>query len=173
MKGDLAFCCRSWATFYRQRWQPPHRVPGSWQQAYAGKVIAGKGYADRFRMDSLFGHGGAVRACCLLPACNAIVTGEGSAANNTSVLAVCDMQTLASKASVHNLTPLLPLAGSEDQTVRLWDLEAGLPLASSRPLGSTVRCVAADEGLIVCATTGDHAIRAWRPVEVWSGRRQA
>ena len=50
--------------------------------------------------------------------------------------------------------------------MRLWGLEAGLPLAASRPLGSTVRCVAADERLIVCATTGDHSIRAWRPSDV-------
>ena len=61
--------------FFRQRWHPLPRMLGSWQQAYAGKVLAAKGYADRYCTDSLFGHGGAVRACCLVPACNAIVTG--------------------------------------------------------------------------------------------------
>lgn len=50
--------------------------------------------------------------------------------------------------------------------MRIWDLEGGLPLACTRALGSTVRCVAADEHLLVAATSHDFAIRAWRPSEV-------
>ena len=73
-----AFRCRAWTAFFRQRWQHPRRVLGSWQQAYASKVTAAKGYAEQCRTDSLFGHGGPVRACCLLPACNAVVTGAHS-----------------------------------------------------------------------------------------------
>ena len=50
--------------------------------------------------------------------------------------------------------------------MRIWDLEGGLPLACTRALGSTVRCVAADEHLLVAATSHDFAIRAWRPSTV-------
>ena len=70
-----AACLRAWAAFYRQRWQPPRHMLTSWQHAYSGKVVAAKGYAEQCRPDSLFGHGAAVRACCLLPSCNAVVTG--------------------------------------------------------------------------------------------------
>ena len=77
MRADSScFAChRAWTAFYRQRWQLPRRILSSWQQAYARKVSAAKGYAEQCRTDSLFGHGAAVRACSLLPACNAVVTG--------------------------------------------------------------------------------------------------
>ena len=55
--------------------------------------------------------------------------------------------------------------------MRVWDLEAGLPLACTRALGGTVRCLAADEQLLVAATQHDFAIRAWRPAEVSSALR--
>ncbi len=159
-----ACCRRAWSAFFRQRWQQPRRILGGWQQAYASKVNAAKGYAEQCRTDSLFGHGGAVRACCLIPACNAVVTGAQINPSKTMLwLLVC----LWRKTWCHCPKAwLLPPVGSQDQTVRVWDLKAGLPLAASRPLGTHVRCVAADDGLIVCATSCDPAIRVWRPSEV-------
>lgn len=35
---------------------------------------------------------------------------------------------------------LLAPTGSQDRTVRLWDLNYGMPLSISRPHGGTVRC---------------------------------
>ncbi len=160
-----AFCHRAWSTFFRQRWQQPRRILGGWQQAYASKVNAAKGYADQCRTDSLFGHGGAVRACCLISACNAVVTGAQSDGSNTTLwLMACLLRKTLCVS--YPKAWLLPVVGSQDQTVRVWDLKAGLPLAASRPLGTHIRCVAADDGLIVCATSCDPAIRVWRPSEV-------
>jgi WD40 repeat protein len=47
-----------------------------------------------------------------------------------------------------------------DRTVRLWDLRAGSPLATSRSHGGLVRCVAADEQLLVSGSS-DGNLRAW------------
>lgn len=48
-----------------------------------------------------------------------------------------------------------------DQIVRMWDLEEGLSIASSRPLGCTIRAVAADSRLLVAGGT-DGFIHGWR-----------
>jgi WD40 repeat protein len=47
-----------------------------------------------------------------------------------------------------------------DRTVRLWDLRAGSPLATSRSHSGLVRCVAADEQLLVSGSS-DGNLRAW------------
>ncbi|KAF3439520.1 hypothetical protein FNV43_RR17798 [Rhamnella rubrinervis] len=51
-----------------------------------------------------------------------------------------------------------------DSVVRMWDVEEGLALASSRPLGCTIRAVAADTKLLVAGGT-DGFINCWRAVE--------
>lgn len=51
-----------------------------------------------------------------------------------------------------------------DSTVRMWDLEEGLSISSSRPLGCTMRAVAADTKLLVAGGT-DGFIQCWRAVE--------
>ncbi|MEW5306937.1 MAG: hypothetical protein WDW36_009365 [Sanguina aurantia] len=56
----------------------------------------------------------------------------------------------------HNLLA----TGSLDRTVRLWDLQAGMPSSVSRPLGGTVRCLAMDSALLVSGCT-DHSLRLW------------
>ena len=43
-------------------------------------------------------------------------------------------------------------AGSADKTVRLWSLDAGMPLATSRSHSGTVRALALDEHLLVSAS---------------------
>uniref|UniRef100_A0A0V0IK65 Putative F-box/WD-40 repeat-containing protein-like n=1 Tax=Solanum chacoense TaxID=4108 RepID=A0A0V0IK65_SOLCH len=48
-----------------------------------------------------------------------------------------------------------------DQIVRMWDLEEGLSIASSRPLGCTIRAVAADSRLLIAGGT-DGFIHGWR-----------
>lgn len=48
-----------------------------------------------------------------------------------------------------------------DQIVRMWDMEEGLSIASSRPLGCTIRAVAADSRLLVAGGT-DGFIHGWR-----------
>lgn len=51
-----------------------------------------------------------------------------------------------------------------DSVVRMWDMEDGLSIASSRPLGCTIRAVAADRRLLVAGGT-DGFIHCWRAVE--------
>ncbi|MED6168337.1 hypothetical protein PIB30_010667 [Stylosanthes scabra] len=51
-----------------------------------------------------------------------------------------------------------------DSVVRMWDMEEGLSIASSRPLGCTIRAVAADRRLLVAGGT-DGFIHCWRAVE--------
>ncbi|MCD9640395.1 hypothetical protein HAX54_025684 [Datura stramonium] len=48
-----------------------------------------------------------------------------------------------------------------DQIVRMWDLEEGLSIASSPPLGCTIRAVAADSMLLVAGGTGGF-IHCWK-----------
>ena len=51
-----------------------------------------------------------------------------------------------------------------DSVVRMWNMEEGLSIASSRPLGCTIRAVAADTKLLVAGGT-DGFIHGWRAVE--------
>ncbi|KAL3828656.1 hypothetical protein ACJIZ3_017458 [Penstemon smallii] len=48
-----------------------------------------------------------------------------------------------------------------DQVVRMWDMEEGLSIASSRPLGCTIRAVAADSRLLIAGGT-DGFIHGWK-----------
>ncbi|KAK9838471.1 hypothetical protein WJX81_001301 [Elliptochloris bilobata] len=56
----------------------------------------------------------------------------------------------------------LLVTGSADKTVRLWSLDAGMPLATSRCHSGTVRALALDEHLLVSASNLDGALRVWR-----------
>lgn len=61
---------------------------------------------------------------------------------------------------------LLPLAnlifsGGYDSIVRMWDMEEGLLVASSRPLGCTIRAIAADHSLMVAGGTNGF-LQCWR-----------
>lgn len=51
-----------------------------------------------------------------------------------------------------------------DTVVRMWDMEEGLSIASSRPLGCTIRAVTADTKILVAGGT-DGFIHCWRAVE--------
>ncbi|KAF5751661.1 F-box/WD-40 repeat-containing protein [Tripterygium wilfordii] len=51
-----------------------------------------------------------------------------------------------------------------DSVVRMWDMEEGLSIASSRPLGCTIRAVAADTKLLIAGVT-EGFIHCWRAVE--------
>ncbi|KAK9279118.1 hypothetical protein L1049_012793 [Liquidambar formosana] len=51
-----------------------------------------------------------------------------------------------------------------DSIVRTWDMEDGLSIASSRPLGCTIRAVAADTKLLIAGGT-DGFIHCWKAVE--------
>ena len=50
-----------------------------------------------------------------------------------------------------------------DQVVRVWNLEEGLPLVCSRPLGETLRAIAVDMELLAVAGS-DAVIRLWRAI---------
>lgn len=52
------------------------------------------------------------------------------------------------------------VAGSSDRTVKIWDMQAGTPLASSRLHGNAVRCLAVDQSLLVSGSS-DHKLRVW------------
>ncbi|PSR86721.1 F-box/WD-40 repeat-containing protein [Actinidia chinensis var. chinensis] len=51
-----------------------------------------------------------------------------------------------------------------DSIVRMWDMEEGLAITSSRPLGCTIRAVAADTKLLIAGGT-DGFIHGWRAKE--------
>lgn len=51
-----------------------------------------------------------------------------------------------------------------DSTVRMWDMEEGMAIASSRPLGCTIRAIAADGKLLLAGGT-DGFIHCWRAVD--------
>ncbi|GAB2285694.1 hypothetical protein Dimus_020133 [Dionaea muscipula] len=51
-----------------------------------------------------------------------------------------------------------------DSVVRMWDMEEGTSISSSRPLGCTIRAVAADTKLLIAGGT-DGFIQCWRAVE--------
>lgn len=51
-----------------------------------------------------------------------------------------------------------------DSIVRMWDMEEGMSIACSRPLGCTIRAVAADKKLLL-AGGSDGFIHCWRVVE--------
>lgn len=51
-----------------------------------------------------------------------------------------------------------------DSVVKMWDMEDGLSIASSRSLGCTIRAVAADRRLLIAGGT-DGFIHCWRAVE--------
>ncbi|CAI8586608.1 unnamed protein product [Vicia faba] len=51
-----------------------------------------------------------------------------------------------------------------DTVVRMWNMEDGLSIASCKPLGCTIRAVAADTRLLVAGGTGGF-IHCWRAVE--------
>lgn len=51
-----------------------------------------------------------------------------------------------------------------DSIIRMWDIEDGLTIASSRPLGCTIRAVAADTKLLIAGGT-DGFIHGWRAEE--------
>ncbi|XP_073054479.1 F-box/WD-40 repeat-containing protein At5g21040-like [Primulina eburnea] len=48
-----------------------------------------------------------------------------------------------------------------DQVLRMWDMEEGLSIASSRPLGCTIRAIAADTRLLIAGGT-DGFIHGWK-----------
>lgn len=50
-----------------------------------------------------------------------------------------------------------------DSIVRMWDMEDGILISASRPLGSTIRAVVADSDILVAG--GDRFVHCWRAVE--------
>ncbi|XP_042515594.1 F-box/WD-40 repeat-containing protein At5g21040 [Macadamia integrifolia] len=66
--------------------------------------------------------------------------------------------------AVFLLTPAkLIFTGGYDSIIRMWDMEEGLSIASSRPLGCTIRAVAADTKLLVAGGT-DGFLQCWKAV---------
>lgn len=57
----------------------------------------------------------------------------------------------------------LIITAGYDQVVRVWNLEEGLPLVCSRPLGETLRAIAVDMELLAVAGS-DAVIRLWRAI---------
>jgi len=57
----------------------------------------------------------------------------------------------------------LVVTAGYDQVVRVWNLEEGLPLVCSRPLGETVRAIAVDMDLLAAAGS-DAIVRIWRAI---------
>lgn len=55
----------------------------------------------------------------------------------------------------------LVATGSLDKTMRLWDLEQGMPLSVSKSHGGTVRCVGLDNHLLVSGSA-DATVRVWK-----------
>lgn len=58
----------------------------------------------------------------------------------------------------------LIFTGGYDSVIRMWDMEEGLSIAVSRPLGCTIRAIAADTELLVAGGT-DAFLQCWRAIE--------
>lgn len=58
----------------------------------------------------------------------------------------------------------LIFSGGRDSVVRMWNMEEGLLIDTSRPLGGTIRAIAADTRLLVTGGTNAY-IQCWRAVE--------
>ncbi|XP_026663023.2 F-box/WD-40 repeat-containing protein At5g21040 [Phoenix dactylifera] len=58
----------------------------------------------------------------------------------------------------------LIFTGGYDSVIRMWDMEEGFSIAVSRPLGCTIRAIAADSGLLVAGGT-DAFLQCWRAIE--------
>lgn len=58
----------------------------------------------------------------------------------------------------------LIFTGGYDSVIRMWDMEEGLSVAVSRPLGCTIRAIAADSELLVAGGT-DAFLQCWRAIE--------
>lgn len=70
-----------------------------------------------------------------------------------AILAVCLLQSAK-----------LIFTGGYDSIVRMWDMEEGLALAASQPLGCTVRAIAADVELLLAGST-DAFIQCWKRID--------
>eukprot|EP00884_Botryococcus_braunii_P022177 jgi/Botrbrau1/8643/Bobra.0196s0037.1 len=55
--------------------------------------------------------------------------------------------------------------GSLDKTVKLWNLEAGMPVSSSRLHGGTVRALAMDPFMLVSGSSQEGNLRVWHACE--------
>lgn len=58
----------------------------------------------------------------------------------------------------------LIFTGGYDSIVRMWDVEEGLILASSQPIGCTIRAIAADSELLLAGGT-DAFIQCWKVID--------
>ena len=54
----------------------------------------------------------------------------------------------------------LVAAGSSDRTVKIWDMQAGMPIGTSRLHSGKVCCLAGDESMLVSGSS-DHKVRVW------------
>ncbi|CAL9768901.1 unnamed protein product [Musa acuminata subsp. burmannicoides] len=58
----------------------------------------------------------------------------------------------------------LIFTGGYDAVIRMWDMEEGLSVAVSRPLGCTIRAITADSELLIAGGT-DAFLQCWRAIE--------
>ncbi|KAJ0975727.1 hypothetical protein J5N97_017692 [Dioscorea zingiberensis] len=58
----------------------------------------------------------------------------------------------------------LIFTGGYDSAIHMWDMEEGLSIAVSRPLGCTIRAIVADTELLVAGGT-DAFLQCWRAIE--------
>lgn len=126
-----------WKEFYCERWGQPH-----------GAVPLGPEYTDEKSWKELFVEKEFRSKTFLGRYSIDALYGHTEAVRTVFVLA----------------SKKLVFTSGYDQIVRMWDMEEGLSIASSRPIGCTIRAVAADTRLLVAGGT-DGFIHGWRAVE--------
>ena len=156
----------SWKHFYEQRWttvcsqNTPHVY---WQTEYGSKMKrVGSWTHKRYQQDSLYGHSGGV-------SCLQIIKGQGLVATGRSPHQHLQhfsnlTATFASAAQTRFACPVhlkpATTAGSSDRMVRIWNMQAGMPVATSRRHSGKVCCLAVDENMLVSGSS-DHKLRVW------------
>ncbi|BDA51263.1 probable E3 ubiquitin ligase complex SCF subunit sconB at N-terminal half [Coccomyxa sp. Obi] len=128
---------KTWQGFFEQRWRP-FLLGSTLQVEQKGDSTWQARYGNKMRAQRVFG---------------------GRARQDTFYGHKAGVRCLALLPSCN-----LMATGSVDRTVKLWDLNAGIQIATSRYQPCTVRTLALDARMLVCSASKVGSLRVWKAV---------